>query len=91
MNNMLIMSIMYIFLIILLVVIISVGIKMILTVDDVNRKLDDVNDKIHSFDRTFNFIDDICYKVSNLNDTIVDKVSSILHINRTKERKDNNE
>ncbi len=55
----------YILLIIVLVVLIILGIKLIMVIDKTDKLINDVQNKVSSFDPIFNFIDSAASSVTN--------------------------
>lgn len=68
----------YFLLIALLVVGIILGIKLIRTMDKVDKIVDDVNDKIESLDSVFNILDFVSEKFATISDRVIDVVSSLI-------------
>lgn len=62
---------------ILVIILIVLSIKLINTLDKVNKIADDVSKKIESLNGFFNIIDMITDKVSMISDKVVDGVSMI--------------
>ena len=71
--------IIYFLLIILLVVIIILGIKFIITVDRINRIVDDINDKLVAVKSIFDLINIITGKVNYLGNTIIEKAKNLIN------------
>lgn len=71
--------IIYFLLIILLVIIIILGIKFIITVDRINRLVDEVNDKLSSLKSIFGLINTVTNKMNFLGNAVKDKVKSIFN------------
>ncbi len=69
--------IIYLLLIALLVVGIILGIKSIITVNKVEKVVDDVNEKVESLNGLFKIVDFTTDKIVTLTDKIVDAVSSV--------------
>lgn len=67
----------YILLIILLVVGIVLGIKTIITMNKVEKIVEDVNEKVASLNPLFNIIDFTTDKIASFTDRVVDAASSI--------------
>lgn len=67
----------YILLIILLLVGIILGIKTIITMNKVEKVVDNVNEKVESLNNVFNLIDFTTDKLAAFTDRIVDIVGSI--------------
>ena len=67
----------YILLIILLVVGIVLGIKTIITMNKVEKVVDNVNEKVESLNSIFNIIDFTTDKIALFTDKVVDIASSI--------------
>jgi len=80
--------IIYILLIILLIILIVLGIKLIFVVDKTDKLLQDVQEKVRSFNGVFKLIDMTSEKISIGVSAIVENIISL--INRLfKKRKDN--
>lgn len=91
---MLFLSIMlYVLGIILLVVLIVLGMKLIYTLDSVNRVISDVEIKVHSLDNAFHIVDTITDKLALLSDSVVDTISGVVSriFHRKKKEEDYNE
>lgn len=80
----------YVLLIILLIVFIILGIKVIVVVSKTDKLLEDVQNKVSSFDSIFNFIDLAGSKVTTSLIGIVELIVSFLNkiIKRRKEDKE---
>jgi len=63
---------------ILIVALIVLVIKLIFTVDRVNKMLDDVEVKVSKLDKMFDIVDVITDNMSLLSDKIVDTVSNLI-------------
>lgn len=70
--------IIYILLIIILIVGIILGIKSIITVNKVEKVVDNVTDKVESLNGLFHIIDNVTDKISGLTDKVVDSVSNFV-------------
>ncbi len=87
--------IIYILLIIIIVVGIVLGIKLIITIDKIIKVVDDVNEKIEKVSPIFNAIGLINTKFSDVIETVVSTVESIIfklflrNKNEDKESEDN--
>lgn len=66
----------YLLLIVLLIVGIILGIKLIITMDKVEKVVDDVNDKVKSLDNFFSIIDFTTDKIALFSDKVVSVLSS---------------
>lgn len=66
----------YVFGIAALIVLIVLGIRLIKTVDRVNRVLDDVEEKMNTLNRVFHLIDTITDNMSFLSDRIITAISN---------------
>lgn len=81
----------YILLIILLVVGIILGIKTIITMNKVEKVVDNVNEKVESLNSVFNLIDFTTDKIAAFTDRLVEVAGSIfsklLFRNKNKKRK----
>lgn len=69
--------IIYILLIILLVIGIILGIKSIITINKVEKVVDDVNEKVESLNGLFQIVDFTTDKLVSITDKVVDGVSSL--------------
>jgi len=82
----------YLLLIVLLVVGIILGIKLIITMDKLNKLIEDIEEKVHSLDDIFNFANGIYGKISlissKFSDTIVSLVSKVGKVFKRKEERD---
>lgn len=77
---------------ILLVVLIVLGIKLIITMNKIEKVVDDINNKVKSLNGLFSMIDYTTDKLALISDRVVDVVSSIIkRIFVRKEEKDSNE
>lgn len=83
----------YILLIILLLVGIILGIKTIITMNKVEKVVDNVNEKVESLNNIFNLIDFTTDKIATFTDRVVDIVGSVVSklIFRKKRKKDDYE
>ncbi len=83
----------YLLLIALLIVGIILGIKTIITMNKVEKVVDDVNAKVKSLNSVFNIIDYTTDKISFMTDRLVDCVSNIFNklLNKKKLKKENDE
>ena len=81
----------YILLIILLIVGIILGIKTIITMNKVEKVVDNVNEKVESLNSVFNLIDFTTDKIAAFTDRLVEVAGSIfsklLFRNKNKKRK----
>ncbi len=81
----------YILLIILLVVGIILGIKTIITMNKVEKVVDNVNEKVESLNSVFNLIDFTTDKIAAFTDRLVEVAGSVfsklLFRNKNKKRK----
>lgn len=68
--------IIYILLIILLIVGIILGIKSIITINKVEKVVDDVNEKVESLNGLFQIVDFTTDKLVSITDKVVDGLSS---------------
>lgn len=68
--------IIYILLIIILIVGIILGIKSIITINKVEKVVDDVNEKVESLNGLFQIVDFTTDKIVTLTDKVVDGLSS---------------
>lgn len=71
-------SIIYILVIVLLIVLIILGIKAIYAVDNLNKTIDEINKKIHTFDDIFDFIEKVNKTLSNVNRNFISKINNVL-------------
>ena len=69
--------IIYILLIALLIIGIVLGIKTIITMNKVEKVVDNISEKVESLDSIFNFIDWTTDHISSFTDRIVDTVSGL--------------
>ena len=67
--------IIYALLIVLIVVAILIGIRLIITLHKVDDLLDDITDKVHSFDRVFEIVDTFNDKMSMIGDSVIGFIS----------------
>ena len=83
--------IIYILLIILLIVGIVLGIKTIITMNKVEKVVDNVNEKVESLNSVFNLIDFTTDKIAAFTDRLVEVAGSVfsklLFRNKNKKRK----
>ena len=72
---------------ILLLVLIILGIKLIITMDKVNKLVDNINTKVNSLNGLFSVIDFTTNKLTMVSDKIADAVTSLIKkiFNRKKE------
>ena len=81
----------YILLIIILIIGIILGIKSIITINKVEKVVDDVNEKVESLNGLFQIIDFTSDKLASITDRVVDGVSSFvskLFFKKKKKRED---
>lgn len=90
-GNITMMAIIYILLIILISVLIVLGIKAILVVDNLNETLKDVNKKIHSLDGMFEFFDGVSNTFSFINKKVISKLDTALSLVKKMGKGDNDE
>jgi uncharacterized protein YoxC len=78
--------IIYFLIIILLIICIVLGIRFIITLKKMENVIDDINDKIQTFNGLFNIIDTVTDKIASLSDGIVNFIINIFSkiINRKK-------
>ena len=69
--------IIYVLLIILLIIGIILGIKSIITINKVEKVVDDVNEKVESLNRLFQIVDFTTDKLVSITDKVIDGVSSL--------------
>ena len=69
--------IIYILLIILLVIGIILGIKSIITINKVEKVVDDVNEKVESLNGLFQIVDFTTDKLVSITDKVIDGISSL--------------
>ncbi len=69
--------IIYILLIIILVIGIILGIKSIITINKVEKVVDDVNEKVESLNGLFQIVDFTTDKIVTITDKIVDGISTL--------------
>ena len=70
--------IIYFLLIVLLVVLIIVGIKLIFTITKVDELIDDITEKLSSFDRLFNVINFTTDRFGVISETVISFITSKL-------------
>ena len=68
----------YLLLIVLLVVVIVIGIKLIFTITKVDELIDDVTEKLSSFDRLFNVINFTTDRFGVISETVISFITSKL-------------
>lgn len=68
--------IIYVLLIILLIIGIILGIKSIITINKVEKVVDDVNEKVESLNGLFQIVDFTTDKLVSITDKVVDGISS---------------
>lgn len=79
----------YALLIVLLVIGIILGIKLIITVDKVNKIMDDVSEKLSLLDNAFNLLRGVSDKVTLISSKVTDFALSIVNkIGNIRKRKD---
>ena len=83
--------IIYFLLIVLLVVSIIVGIKLIFTITKVDELIDDVTEKLSSFDRLFNVINFTTDRFGVISETVISFITSKLKKLMKPKRKTNRE
>lgn len=86
--------IIYILLIILLIVGIILGIKSIITINKVEKVVDDVNEKVESLNGLFQIVDFTADKLVSITDKVVDGVSALasrLFLRKKKNKKEEEE
>ena len=69
--------IIYVLLIILLIIGIILGIKSIITINKVEKVVDDVNEKVESLNGLFQIVDFTTDKLVSITDKVVDGISSL--------------
>ena len=67
----------YVLLIILLIIGIILGIKSIITINKVEKVVDDVNEKVESLNGLFQIVDFTADKLVSITDKVVDGVSTL--------------
>ncbi len=88
-GEVILMTMVYSLVIVLLIVLIIVGIKTIFVIDNINNNLKEINERIHSFDGFFEFVDGISNSLASINKKMLAKVSSVMNFkNRKKDGKD---
>ena len=70
--------IIYVLLIILLIIGIILGIKSIITINKVEKVVDDVNEKVESLNGLFQIVDFTTDKLVSITDKVVDGISSLV-------------
>ncbi len=87
--------IIYFLLIVLLVVAIIVGIKLIFTITKVDELIDDVTEKLSSFDRLFNVINFTTDRFGVISETIISfitsKLKKLVKLKRKKTKREDEE
>ena len=83
--------IIYILLIIILVIGIILGVKSIITLNKVEKVVDDVNDKVQSLNGFFSIIDFTTDKLALVTDKLVEGIGSLFSRLFTSKKKGNNE
>lgn len=68
--------IIYVLLVVLLVICIIIGYKVIATMNHLEKIIDDVEEKVHTFDKFFNLLNFTTDKITSISDTLIAKVSS---------------
>lgn len=68
----------YFLLIILIIIAIVLGIKLIMTVNKVDKILDDVNEKMESVGEIFNIIDFVTGKINAISETIFGAITGAI-------------
>ena len=81
--------IIYILLIAILIVGIILGIKLINTINRVDKVVDDANKKLDSLDGLFSIVDFVTDKISLLSDKLVDGISDFFAKKMFKKKKKN--
>lgn len=81
--------IIYFLLIIILVIGIILGVKSIITINKVEKVVDDVNDKVQSLNGFFSIIDFTTDKIALVTDKLIDGISSIFTRLFTKKKGEN--
>lgn len=79
--------IIYLLLIVILVVGIIIGVKLINTLNRVDKVVDDANKKLESLDGVFSLFDFVTDKISSLSDKLVDVISDFFAKKMFKKRK----
>lgn len=79
--------IIYVLLIILLIIGIILGIKSIITINKVEKVVDDVNEKVESLNGLFQIVDFTTDKLVSITDKVVDGISSLVSRLFTKKKK----
>lgn len=78
---------------ILLIVLIFLGIKMILTLNKVDKLVDDLNEKSKKLDGAFGAVDKVTDAISSVNDKVIGLVFGLISnlTHKIKDRKERNE
>ena len=76
--NVILPVLLYVFGIILLIVLIILGIRMIQMLDKVDRIIDNVEEKVNSFNGFFEILDKTGYGISMIGDKVINLFSSII-------------
>lgn len=77
----------YILLIIFLIIGIILGVKFIMTLDKIEKVVEDVNDKVQTLNGFFHIIDYTTDKIAFATDKVVDGIASIFHKIRFSKKK----
>ena len=86
--NVILPVLLYVFGIILLIVLIILGIRMIQMLDKVDRIIDNVEEKVNSFNGFFEILDKTGYGISMIGDKVINLFSSIISRIFNKNKKD---
>ena len=78
----------YVFGIILLIVLIIIGIRMIQVLDKVDRIVDNVEEKVNSFNGFFEVLDKTGYGISMIGDKVINLFSGVISKIFNKNKKD---
>lgn len=71
--------IIYFLLIIVIIIGIILGIKLIITIDSIQKLIDDVNDKIEKVSPIFNFVESVTNKVGGVVGTVVSGLENVIY------------
>lgn len=84
----------YILLIVLLIIGIILGIKSIITINKVEKVVDDVNEKVESLNGLFQIVDFTTDKLVSITDKVIDGISTLasrLFLKKKKNKKEEDE
>ena len=70
--------IIYVLLIVLLIFLIIIAYKLVVSLNKVEEIIDDVEKKVHSFDRAFELLNFTTDKITNITDSLITKVTNFI-------------